>query len=50
MRLPLFRIAAVLGKHNVVGEQIADGVIPDERGHMARPVEDDEYDEVGGGG
>ena len=24
--------------------------IDDERGHMARPVEDDEYDEVGGGG
>jgi hypothetical protein len=24
--------------------------IDDERGHMATPVEDDEYDEVGGGG
>jgi len=24
--------------------------IEDERGHMATPVEDDEYDEVGGGG
>ncbi len=24
--------------------------IDDERGHMATPVQDDEYDEVGGGG